>query len=129
MRAIQFVRFVLPGEPKSLLRPRISKKGKLYDTQKSLKHKLAILIKNQLCGAMFLEGPLRLEVIFCFAKSRRRTDSDYYHIYRPDLSNLIKLIEDVCTRLLYHDDCQIAQIQAIKVYSSPARTEFTVTQI
>lgn len=90
---------------------------------------MAIMVKSQMGPGLYLQGPLKLEVVFCFAKSPRRADRDYYHHYRPDLSNLIKLIEDVCSRVVYHDDCQIAEIHAVKVYSSPARTQFTLSQL
>lgn len=40
------------------------------------------------------------------------------HIKKPDLSNLIKMIEDRAIGILYKDDNLISEINAKKVYSS-----------
>ena len=48
------------------------------------------------------------------------------HIFKPDLSNLIKYIEDVCTGILYADDCLISNIIARKIYVNVAHTMFTI---
>jgi Holliday junction resolvase RusA-like endonuclease len=51
------------------------------------------------------------------------------HVFKPDASNLQKLIEDVCTKLLYHDDSSIAIVHFYKVYDYVPRTEFFITEI
>lgn len=52
-----------------------------------------------------------------------------YHQYKPDLSNLLKWIEDCATGIIYRDDCIIASICAKKLYAESPRTEFTVEQL
>jgi Holliday junction resolvase RusA-like endonuclease len=51
------------------------------------------------------------------------------HIARPDLSNLIKFIEDIAIGILYGDDSIIAEIYARKCYDATPRTEFELIQL
>ena len=51
------------------------------------------------------------------------------HYSRPDLSNLIKFIEDVATGILYKDDCIIAELVSYKHYDTNPRTEFMITPL
>lgn len=46
------------------------------------------------------------------------------HLFKPDLSNLIKFVEDCCNNIVFKDDCIITSINAQKVYSDTPRTEF-----
>ena len=48
------------------------------------------------------------------------------HTAKPDLSNMIKFIEDVCKGIVYNDDEQIVQITAYKRYDLEPRTEFEI---
>jgi Holliday junction resolvase RusA-like endonuclease len=52
-----------------------------------------------------------------------------FHVYTPDLSNMIKFVEDIANGILYKDDCQISSIVAHKIYSDTSRTEFTLSRI
>lgn len=84
--------------------------------------------------------PLRLIATFYISMSdnnakafRKLSDEEQAivrpHIFIPDLSNLIKYIEDVCKGILYHDDCLIAEIQANKRQALVPRTEFRIEVI
>lgn len=53
---------------------------------------------------------------------------EYHHI-RPDLSNLIKMVEDIAQSIVYHDDCIISSISAKKTYDLNPRTEFSFTKL
>jgi len=50
------------------------------------------------------------------------------HYIKPDLSNLIKYIEDISQGLLFRDDSAITKIVARKIYDPHARTEFSLTE-
>ena len=60
--------------------------------------------------------------------SQKRTEllRGTYHFYKPDLSNCIKYVEDVCSKVLYRDDCLVSSVVAFKRYDTNPRTEFTV---
>ena len=46
------------------------------------------------------------------------------HHKRPDLSNLIKYLEDAAQGILFADDATITTINARKIYDMNPRTEF-----
>ena len=52
-----------------------------------------------------------------------------WHVYKPDVSNLLKFIEDTCTGILFHDDCIIASVLACKRYDIEPRTELIITEL
>ena len=121
--------YVLKGDPVPLARPRFSHKN-VYDGQKTRRLMAGIAVQSQHDGRPLYEGNLHLNMTFYMKipqKGKRTAVREGgYHIYKPDLSNLIKFVEDVCTKVLYHDDSLICSIVAAKKYSITPRTEFEV---
>lgn len=68
--------------------------------------------------------PIELNVTFYFAvpkslpKKKAAERIGTYHILKPDLTNLIKSIEDGCNDVTYPDDCQIASLSAKKFWDT-----------
>ena len=128
----EVVTYIIKGDPIALARARHYNR-RVYDSQKNEKLVLGITLRNQHAERPQFIGPLQLDITFFMpiAKSRakqRATLLDSYHFYTPDLSNLIKFVEDLATSILYPDDCLIAKIIAKKIYGDP-RTEFTITKL
>jgi len=81
-----------------------------------------------------LEGPLRLTVLFYFPrlKAHFRSNGDVkdtaptYKTSYPDTDKLIRAIGDALTGIVYHDDAQIAEVRAAKLYDATARAEVTI---
>ena len=121
------VSYVIPGDPVPLARARMHR-DRIYDPQKHLKLSAGLYLLNQHGSLPFFTGPLELSIIFYIAASKKHSPGKY-HIFRPDLSNLIKFIEDIATGILYHDDCLISSLTAIKKYDTLPRTELTVKEI
>ena len=126
-------RFVIPGDPVPMARARYGN-GKVYDCQKQIKSKYSIILANIHDNLPYFQGPLQLDIIFYFAIPRtsiKHTDKLRYtpRFCKPDLSNLVKLIEDVAIGILYKDDATICVINAKKLYDNPPRTEFIITEI
>jgi Holliday junction resolvase RusA-like endonuclease len=126
--------YIIPGDPTPLARPRLSHR-KVYDSQKNIKLCASITLQQQVNNAPLLEGPLHLDVTFfmgipkSISAKRRIALLTQPHIFKPDTDNLIKYICDICSGLLYYDDCIIATITAKKIYSDEPRTEFTLKKI
>lgn len=125
--------YVLPGNPISLARPRLTRTG-VWDSQRKLKVVNAIDIRSQHGDKGFFEGPLLLDVVFFLPfpasiKLQELYKKQHYHVFRPDLSNLLKFIEDVAAKVLYQDDCLIVEIRCCKVYDDNPRTEFVLSEI
>lgn len=119
--------YIIPRQPVPLRRGRVNYQvGVVYDDQKEHKNNVRLLLRKQHGSAPMFKGPLKLAVTFYFG---RLDPQDFYHTYIPDLSNLIKMVEDIGTGILYEDDCLIAEITAVKCYSTSSRTEFTITEL
>lgn len=103
---------------------------KMFDSQKKEKLVMGIELARQHHNRPLYTGPLHLDVRFYFPYPQRRSKNpSFYHYGRPDLSNLIKLVEDVAQGVLYGDDCLIASICAVKLYAKEGRTEFSLLEI
>src|SRR5271157_3902956 len=67
-----------------------------------------------------------LGVIFYFLKPQS-AKKRIHHTVKPDLSKLVRAIEDSGTGILWHDDCQICRYGNVeKLYGSPERVEISV---
>jgi Holliday junction resolvase RusA-like endonuclease len=79
-----------------------------------------------------IAGPVHLAVHFSFPwrKSEKKSviaSGCTPHTSRPDLSNMIKLIEDVLTRLgFWNDDSQIAQLLVTKQWTETPGIGITI---
>ena len=126
--------YILEGIPTAWARPGIRGGSWIYDSQKKIKRDWAIVLEGQHNEDPLFEGPLHLEITFFFpiAESKSRIKTHILgkpHHYRPDLSNLIKLVEDVATGIIYRDDSLISSITAHKKYGDSPRTEFSLTPL
>lgn len=77
-------------------------------------------------GAAPMTGPVAMEIEAVYpwpkrtsAKARARTGANY-KATRPDLSNLIKIVEDSLNGVVYRDDGQIAASEARKCFGDAA---------
>ena len=61
-----------------------------------------------------------------FTALNKKTFINQYHTFIPDLSNMIKYVEDTAQGILYKNDSIISSITAKKVYDLNPRTEFTL---
>ncbi len=127
--------YIIQGDPLPLSRARIGYNSRhMFDSQKNAKLICGIQIQNQHGTDPVIFGPVWLDITF-FLKMPRLSDKAklakrlQYHYYKPDLSNLIKMCEDICTKVIYNDDCQIAIITARKVYHERPRTEFYIHEV
>lgn len=123
--------YVIEGDPIAWARARYGAQRRFYDSQAAQKLSYGIQLTKQHDSSP-LDGALRLDIKFVMPipPSRKKfvREGDY-HFYKPDCSNLIKFIEDAATKILYNDDCLIAQIIAAKIYGEKPRTEFTLVKL
>lgn len=119
-------RYIIPGDPIPLQRARHGQ-GRTYDSQKAAKLLWGCQLNIQVKNKHLLHCPLILYISFFMKipKSKQKLISaGEPHFFRPDLSNLIKFVEDVCTGILYKDDSLIVECHATKCYDINPRTEF-----
>lgn len=125
--------FVVPGKPTPLYRPRFSRRG-TYNPQKEALAVFSLHLHSQFSNKKPFAGSTHLEVIFhmpipqSLSKKKQKKLFGMYHIKRPDLSNLIKFIEDAGNEIIFTDDCLITSIDAKKIYSFEPRTEIIIKE-
>ena len=139
------VRFFVPGIPKpagskrSMIHPK-TRKAITLDANKKTKPWQAD-VKYHASKAMHAKdpvlGPVKLLVSFSFPrpkchyrtgkKSHLMKDcAPVYHTNAPDLSKLIRAIEDAMIGVVYVDDRQVAETFSLKGYDSKPGASITV---
>lgn len=107
--------FVIPGKPFAWKRPRFNRaSGATFNdaTQEAYFSTVASIAQRHTNGP--IDGPVSLGVAATFAmpkswsKKKRAAMAGQLHTQKPDLSNLVKAIEDACNRVLFSDDAQVA---------------------
>jgi len=105
---------------------------KCYDRQHKEKSHLQWKIKTQFKQLCIASTALRLVVDYHMpipkSYSKRRALECVYksHVYKPDLSNLVKFTEDTFNGLIWKDDALISEIIARKFYSHEPKTVFKI---
>lgn len=84
-------------------------------------------------GAGLLDGPLELSVIFTVPRPKShygarglRPSAPQHPTVRPDVTKLLRAVEDACTGVVWRDDAQVVTQHAYKVYGEPARADVEV---
>ena len=91
--------------------PQFTKNG-IRDLRSKDKQWLRWLIREQYVGPL-LHGPIELRFSFGFITKRLEA----YHVKRPDVTNMQKLVEDCLKKIVIYDDSQVFKISAEKYYS------------
>jgi Holliday junction resolvase RusA-like endonuclease len=127
-------KYIIMGKPIAWARAGRSRRG-YFDTQTTEKEIYAYHFRSEHKGLPLFAGPIHLEVTFFMpitktGKKRLGEKLGVPHIFTPDLSNLIKFVEDAAANdILFHDDCIISSITARKVYDKLPRTEIILREL
>lgn len=107
----------LEGAPTPLARPRFASRH-VWDAQKGLKLRDGITMSNQMGSREPYSRAIRVNIIFFMPIALKNKGWEGRpHQARPDLDNLIKYCLDVANKIIYQDDCLIAEIHAFKKYA------------
>lgn len=135
---MQKLKFEVPGSPIGQGRPKFSTingHAKAYDPEKSRNYKAYVkLLATQAMreqGFTMIEGPCCLDILAFFevpkSKSKKFKERALMGLERPtkkpDLSNIVKGIEDALNGLAYKDDSSIVCLSVAKCYSEIPRVE------
>jgi Holliday junction resolvase RusA-like endonuclease len=130
----------LLGEPVAWARTRISRTGSLFTPQRQRNNAVALklLAQQEMIGRTPLEGPVMLDVTAEFAIPKsfsraKREDAITRYIFptkKPDLSNIVKQVEDALNGVAFRDDAQIVRYGTLqKVYSVQPKIVVTVRSL
>ena len=135
--------FDIPGQPIGQGRPKFSTingHARAYDPEKSRNYKAYIrMLATQAMkdsGFTMIEGPCVLDIIAYFevpkSKSKKFREAALsgleFPTKKPDLSNIIKGIEDALNGLAYKDDALIVRLGVTKLYSKVPTVEVTLIE-
>lgn len=84
-------------------------------------------------GAELFDGALELSVIFTVPRPKShygarglRPSAPSHPTVRPDVTKLLRAVEDACTGIVWRDDAQIVAQHAYKTYGAPAHVDVEV---
>ena len=135
--------FEIPGQPIGQGRPKFSTingHARAYDPEKSRNYKAYIrMLATQAMkdrGFTMIEGPcvLRIDAYFEVPKSKSKKFREAAlnglerPTKKPDLSNIVKGIEDAINNLVYKDDACIVSLSVCKFYSDVPRVEVVISE-
>ena len=146
MTGLQYVgtvlRFSITGKPIAWARAGrvVGKLARTYTPNKQAAHMQTV--KFAALAAMkgrrtWYDAPVEIEVTSFFvpAKSWAKWKRDaatmgtFPHTQKPDADNLVKIIKDALTGVVWRDDAQVVDVISRKRYGDVARTEIVVRSI
>ena len=134
------IAIIVPGTPIAKKRPRFFRRGNFvgtYDPQHTEEGRFLLLVREQFKQAP-LTGSLRLSCGFYMpipqstSKKKRLAmlNEEIRPAKKPDMSNLIKFVEDCLNEIVWIDDNQIVSYGAMeKFYSEDPRTHIEIERI
>jgi len=129
------IHFTLDIEPKPKARPRFTRTGRAYTSKVTREFEKAIKTLSRVHILEPLKGAVALKVLFVHPRLKsepKKRPERKYKTTRPDLSNLIKSLEDGLEGIAFNDDAQIVRIEAEKIHAAlneGAHIEVTLQEI
>lgn len=128
--------FILPGNPIPWARAGYNRNTMVfYDRQRDERIHSELLVQYLFGDRPILKGPLALYVTFylpipkSLSNKKQQNLENTYHWRKPDKDNLEKWLCDICSKIVYTDDSQIAVSTVEKRFSSNPRTEFMLKEL
>ncbi len=136
------IRLTVPGIPRPQGSKRHVGRGIMVESSKLLgpwRERVALAAQASMEGREPIEGPVHLAARFYFQRPRahfgsgRNSDklkpSAAEHPQgRPDLSKLVRAVEDSLSGIVFRDDAQIVSLAGTcKLYGTPPRAELVVS--
>lgn len=122
------IRYIIPGDPSVLVRLRTGNRRE-WDTAKHIRHACSVALEEQ--AAQPLRGPLQVEVHFYLPTASKVSKKLYgtYYTLRPNLSDFLRLFQDICGGVLFESNAAIAYLTATKRYDANPRMEIYIQEL
>lgn len=134
------VRFTVPGQPVGKGRPRFSRSGgRPYTPKRTADYEKLVReeYERQCGGLKFEKGiPLDMRVTAYFQipksvskrKKQAMSERRIRPVTKPDLSNVLKAVEDALNGIAYHDDSQLTDVSCRKYYGEEPRVTIIIQE-
>lgn len=138
MTEISKIGFHVPGLPQTKGSARAFHNrttGRAYVTNDNPKNKSWERVVRGVAASYIREGlpwsePVGLRLTFWLKKPQAHPKTRYsWHTKKPDLSKMIRSVEDALTGIMYDDDRQVIHIDAWKFYSDKPGVDIVVEKI
>lgn len=127
-RCLENVRVTIIGEPCGKGRPRFARNGATYTPQKTVNYETLVQVEYRVQTACKrFEGPVKMTITAYYgipksAPKQRKSLMEMNRvrpIKKPDIDNVAKIICDALNGYAYHDDTQVVELRAVKLYGDP----------
>ncbi len=130
--------FEIPGDVQAQQRPKFSRYGNgvsVRDPKESKDYKSFVrLVASQVAPDELITEEIRLSIVvyrkipksFSKKKHQQAVDGVLKPTTKPDIDNLVKGIKDGLSKVIWHDDSQVTELVARKLYSDNPRAEVTI---
>lgn len=128
----------IPGDVQAQQRPKFSRYGNnvsVRDPKESKDYKSFVrLVASQVAPDALITEEIRLRIdvyrkipkSFSKKKHQQAVDGELRPTTKPDIDNLAKGIKDGLSKVIWHDDSQVTELVARKLYSDNPRAEVTI---
>jgi Holliday junction resolvase RusA-like endonuclease len=107
---------------------------------KSWKQEVASAAAAVMLGRTLLQGPLRLSVVFIMPRPLGHYGSGKnegivkpraprWHTVKPDVTKLIRAVEDALTGIVWRDDSQVCEASQCKIYGESASVRVSIEEL
>lgn len=91
-------------------------------------------LKNQIgSGFNLISGPVSVVFSYHFpfpkSMSKKKRDSNPFHVTKPDVTNCQKFLEDCLKGIIIVDDSQVVEVTGRKFYSEHAKTVIKIEEL
>jgi Holliday junction resolvase RusA-like endonuclease len=135
-----FFHLTVEGAPVAKGRPRMTRSGRVYTPAKTRTYEDGIRLQTviEMAGRSATEQPVIVHVAAIFepppswspAKRQAATGGNAHHSTKPDLDNLLKVLDGICFENgAIRDDKQIIELCAFKTYGPHARLMIDVFEV
>lgn len=132
--------FSVPGEPRGKGRPRFvstPQGGRAYTDAQTVAYENFVKFCARAAGAQIIDGPVEMRIAVYLpipqsAPKKRQAamlSGAELPTKKPDLSNVLKLIEDALNLIAYRDDAAIVSMTMTKHYALDPRVDVYVTSV
>jgi Holliday junction resolvase RusA-like endonuclease len=126
---LRFFETTLNVKPIGKGRARATRQGRMYTPQQTVSAEAEIRWLLQKESPPCFEGPVYLMVKVYFKRPKTMPKGRELPTVKPDVSNVLKLIEDAANGILFKDDAQVCLASIQKVYGEPERIALCIGEM